>query len=78
MKLTSSIDDYIADMWAAGRINSPLTERDYRGVLLAHAEDVSNRDPRYTNRDDVKRTLRRWQHPNSQRKQRSILVSFYR
>lgn len=60
-----------------GRINSPATERDYRGTLRAHALDVSNRDPRSTNRDDVKLTLSRWPHPNSQLKQRSILVSFY-
>lgn len=77
MKLTSAIDLFIGDMRSQGRINSPATERDYRGALLAHAEDVGNRDPRKTNRDDVKRTLRRWPHPNSQRKQRSILVSFY-
>ncbi len=60
-----------------GRINSPATERDYRGALKAHAEDVANRDPRYTNREDVKRTLSRWPHPNSRGKQRSIFVSFY-
>ena len=77
MKFTSVIDDYIEEMRLVGRINSAATERDYRGALLAHARDVSNRDPRYTNRDDVKRTLKRWSHPNSQRKQRSILVSFY-
>ena len=77
MKLTSAIDLYIEDMRLLGRINSPATERDYRGALVAHAKDVLNRDPHHTNRDDVKRTLRRWPHPNSQRKQRSILVSFY-
>lgn len=77
MKLTTAIDDYIDDMVSAGRFNSPATVRDYRGVLQLHGEDVSNRDPRYTNREDVKRTLRRWSHPNSRRKQRSILVSFY-
>ena len=77
MKLTSAIDFFIEDMWSSGRMGSEATERDYRGTLRAHAEDVSNRDPRVTNRDDVKATLRRWQHPNSQRKQRSVLVSFY-
>ncbi len=77
MKLTRATDLFIDDMRSQGRINSPATERDYRGVLKAHAEDVENRDPRYTNREDVKCTLRRWTHPNSQRKQRSILVSFY-
>lgn len=77
MKLTAAIDAYIEDMRLDGRINSTATERDYRGALMAHAEDVANRDPRYTNRDDVKRTLSRWDHPNSRGKQRSIFVSFY-
>lgn len=77
MKLSVAIDAYIADQRVLGRINSPATERDYRGTLRAHALDVSNRDPRSTNRDDVKLTLSRWPHPNSQLKQRSILVSFY-
>ena len=71
-----AIDEFVADMRAQGRMNSDKTERDYRIVLHAHAEDIENRDPRYTNRDDVKRTLRRWPHPNSQRKNRSILISF--
>ncbi len=77
MKLTNAIDAYVEDMRLLGRINSPATERDYRGTLQLHAKDVSNRDPALTNRDDVKQTLRRWPHPNSERKQRSILVSFY-
>ena len=58
-------------------MNSDKTERDYRVVLHAHADDVDNRDPKKTGREDVKRTLRRWPHPNSQRKNRSILVTFY-
>ena len=37
----------------------------------------SNRDPAYVGREDVKRTLRRWPHPNTQRKNRAVLVSFY-
>ena len=45
--------------------------------MIAHAEDVDNRDPRKTGRDDVKATLRRWANPNSCGKNRSILVSFY-
>jgi integrase len=72
-----AIDEYVADMWSQGRFNSPASERNYRLVLYAHAEDVDNRDPRYTNREDIKRTLRRWPHPNSQRTSRSKLISFY-
>lgn len=77
MKFAVAIDVYLSDMRLQGRINSPATERDYRGTLVAHLEDVANRDPRKTGREDVKATLARWPHPNSQSKNRSILVSFY-
>jgi integrase len=77
VKFSHAVDVYIADMRSQGRINSPSTERGYRGCLDAHGEDVANRDPRTTNRDDVKTTLRRWTNPNSQSTRRAILVSFY-
>lgn len=77
MRFDVAIDEYVRDMWSQGRFTSEATERNYRLVLYAHAEDVDNRDPERTGRDDVKRTLRRWSHPNSQRKNRSILVAFY-
>lgn len=78
MRLTVAIDAFVADMSAQGRFNSPRTERAYRATLLLHAEDVDNRDPRLTGREDVKRTLARWTHPNSQGTRRAHLVSFYR
>lgn len=78
MKFTDAIDDFFIDMRQQGRIKSPRTEVSYRRTLELHAEDVQNRDPRYTNRDDVKRTLRRWTHPNTIYVQRAALVSFYR
>lgn len=77
MKLTAAIDEYLADMRSQGRINSPRTERSYYARLLMHADDVANRDPRKTGRADIKRTLRRWDHPNTQANVRAILVSFY-
>jgi integrase len=77
MRFVRAVDLYIADQRAEGRINSLNTEREYRGTLNCHAEDVDNRDPAYTNRDDVKRTLARWQHPNTRSKNRAILVSSY-
>ncbi len=77
MKLTAAIDAFCDDMLAQGRMNSASTERSYRSVLNRHATDVENRDPRYVGRNDVKRTLRRWPNPNTQRTSRSILVSFY-
>jgi integrase/recombinase XerD len=77
VRFSRAVDLYVADQRAEGRINSPNTEREYRGALDRHGEDVGNRDPAYTNRDDVKRTLSRWQHPNTRSKNRAILVSFY-
>jgi hypothetical protein len=77
VKFSTAIDDYIRERRSLGRINSDRTERDYRIVLNAHAEDVGNRDPAYTSKEDVKRTLRRWAHPNSLRKNHSVLRSFY-
>jgi len=77
MRFDIAIEKYIEDQWAEGRFNSASTERNYRLTLCAHAGDICNRDPRYTNRDDVKATLLRWRHPNSRRKNRSILKAFY-
>lgn len=77
MTLRWAIDHYMADMIAEGRINSPTTERTYRAALMCHAEDVSNRDPRCTNREDVKRTLGRWKHPNTRSQSHAILRAFY-
>lgn len=68
---------YIADMRSQGRLNSQSSERGYRSTLVAHGEDVNNRDPAYISRDDVKRTLRRWVNGNTQGTNRSKLVSFY-
>ena len=77
MKFSRAIDLYIADMRSEGRINSAASERGYRGTLGHHCDDIKNRDPSYVGREDVKRTLRRWTHPNTQRKNRAVLVSFY-
>lgn len=77
MRFYDAIDAYIADMQAQGRLTSPSSERGYRATLLAHAEEVQNRDPAYVGREDVKHTLRRWPHPNTQGTNRSKLVSFY-
>jgi site-specific recombinase XerD len=77
VKFDQAIDRYLGDMKAEGRITSPASERSYRGTLGNHADDIGNRDPRTTGRDDIKRTLRRWPNPNTQRNRRSHLVSFY-
>lgn len=57
MRFAQSIDLYIADMQAVGRINSEATVRNYRHTLDAHCEDVSNYDLVFSDRDDVKKTL---------------------
>jgi hypothetical protein len=77
MTFGHAIDLFIADMRAEGRINSAATERSYQDCLSLHADDVGNRDPRSTFRQDVKTTLRRWPNPNTQRVRRGCLVSFY-
>ena len=77
MRMTAAIDAYVADMKNDSRLTSAASEVAYRKALVCHAEDVENRDPRFTNRDDVKRTLTRWQNPNTRANRRSILVSFY-
>jgi integrase/recombinase XerC len=77
VKFSDAIDAFVVDMNGQGRLNSASSERGYRSTLARHGEDVGDRDPRYVGREDVKRTLRRWQHPNTQRTNRSILVSFY-
>lgn len=77
MRFSAAIDLFIGDMKAQGRLNSPSSERSYRHALDAHAQDVNNRDPAKTGREDVKRTLRRWPKPNTQGTRRAVLVSFY-
>lgn len=77
MKFGRRIDEYVRDLRSQGRINSDATERSYRSILDRHCEDVLNRDLHYIGREDVKRTLRRWPNPNTQRVARAILVSFY-
>jgi site-specific recombinase XerD len=73
----SAAELYIADMRALGRLTTDRSAHEYRRALLQHAADAGTADPRATTRDDVKLTLRRWSHPNTQRRRRSMLVSFY-
>jgi integrase/recombinase XerC len=77
MKFSQSIELYVADMRRYGRINSDRTEHSYRMRLENHGEDIGNRDPRTVGRNDIKRTLERWPHPNTQRHSHAILISFY-
>jgi len=77
MRFDVAVDQYLTDMRSQGRLSSARSALSYRGTLEKHGEDVGNRDPANVSRDDVKRTLRRWSHPNTQRTNRSVLISFY-
>jgi integrase/recombinase XerD len=72
-----AVDEYIVDMRSQGRATSDNTTLRYRQVLTLHCSDAAGQSPAVTTRDDVKRTLRRWAQPNSQRQAHSILTSFY-
>jgi integrase/recombinase XerD len=78
MTFAHAIDLYIADLRSEGRINSESTERAYRECLGVHCDDVANRDPSKVGREDIRRTLRHWDNPNTQRQKHAILTSFYR
>ena len=78
MRFSVAIDLFVKDMRSQGRLNSDRSEVAYRATLNRHADDIGNRDPATANRQDVKRTLSRWDHPNTQRTCRAHLVSFYR
>lgn len=77
MTLGEAIELYLADMRAYGRLTSERSVTEYRRTLRRHAEDADSDDPLSTTREDVKRTLRSWTHPNTQRRMRSMLISFY-
>jgi site-specific recombinase XerD len=77
MRFVDAIDRFVEDMRMQGRINSDRTEERYRRTLELHNDDVNGRDPSLIGREDIKTTLRRWQHPNTQAVNRAVLVSFY-
>jgi site-specific recombinase XerD len=76
MKWSDAIDSYIRDQQQYGRINSKETVRAYRRLLALHAQDTPA-GPLSASREDVKRTLGRWEHPTTQSREHSCLRSFY-
>lgn len=70
------IEDYFRDKRHLGRINSEETVRTCRRVLGLHAQDTLA-GPLRASREDVKRTLARWEHPNTRAREHTVLVSFY-
>jgi len=77
MKFGRAVDLFIADWRSEGRINSPLTERIYRGKLDHLTETVDNRDPAKVGANDLKRALGRWDG-ESRRQAHAIYRSFFR
>ncbi len=71
------IEEYLGDMKRCGRLLSPHSQKAYRLVLALHGRDVGNVGLMDSTRLDVKRTLLRWKHPNTQRRNHSVLASFY-
>ncbi|MFN2617846.1 MAG: tyrosine-type recombinase/integrase [Thermoleophilaceae bacterium] len=77
LSFESATQLYLDDMRALGRLTTNRSAAEYRRTVRKHAEDSESADPGQTTRQDVKATLRRWSHPNTQRRKRSMLVSFY-
>ncbi len=77
MRWADAIELYVADMRRYGRMNSDRTENSYRSRLYVLGEDIGNRDPRTVGRDEIKRTLSRWEAPNTQRNAHAIFISFF-
>lgn len=77
MRFSTAIDDFLADMASAGSLRSERSVDTYRRALQAFADSVNNRSVKLIGREDVKRHLRAYKHPNTQRRHRSMLVSFF-
>jgi integrase/recombinase XerD len=76
MRFSDAISEYLCDQRHAGRINSQESIRTYRRVLDLHAQDTLD-GPASASREDVKRTLARWEHPNTRVLSHTVLTSFY-
>lgn len=77
MRFALAIDLYVEDMVSQGRLRSPRSVLSYRRSLMVLADRVDNRDPRFVGREDIKRCLRLWDHPNTQRRNLSMFRSFF-
>ena len=72
-----AVELFLDDMRGLGRLTTDRSVAEYRRTVRKHAEDAQGADPCETTRQHVKATLRRWSHPNTQRRKRTMLVSFY-
>ena len=72
-----AIERFLYDAWGLGRLTTERSVAEYRRTVLKHAAAATATNPCLTDREDFKETLRRWDPPNTQRRKRSMLVSFY-
>lgn len=77
MRFDASVEMFVRDMRAEGRIASPHTEASYRSRLDVLRKEISNRDPRTIGQDDIVRTLGRWSHPRTGQHARSVYISYF-
>lgn len=76
MTWQDAIEEYLRDQQLAGRLNGEETIRKYERALARHAEDTPD-GPLGVSRGDIKRTLARWEHPNTRALEHSVLVAFF-
>jgi integrase len=76
MKFDASVDLFLVEMRAEGRINSTHTEASYRSRLEKLGETIANRDPRTIGQADIERTLALWPNPSTSQHARSVFVSY--
>ena len=72
-----AVELFLDDMFALGRLTTARSAAEYRRTVRKHADDAGDLPPAEAGREHVKATLRRWEHPNTKRRKRSMLVSFY-
>jgi integrase/recombinase XerD len=72
-----AIDLFLEDAFALGRLTTARSAAEYRRTVRKHAADCDGLGPTEAGREQIKRTLRRWEHPNTKRRKRSMLACFY-
>ena len=77
MRFDEAVEQYLREMVAEGRINSPHTLASYRSRLDVLGAEVANRSPHAVGVGDLDRTLARWPNPRTGQHARSVYVSFF-
>ncbi len=71
------VETFLRDQRKYGQHTSAHTQEAYRHVLILHLEDLGLRGPLEADRNDVKRTLDRWDYAPTRARQHAVLTSFY-